>query len=266
MGAWLEQYYVYWFWLGIPFFLCLFLLLEKYNPVKRIQSKQSLRFLTNSGLFVFSIVILFILLPTNPLGLAHEVYDEWGLLNLVDVPIFIEVLVSFLVLDLAMYVQHRLLHNIPWLWRAHKVHHSDVDFDCTTGFRFHPLEVLYTVSCQLLAVVIFGLSPLAILLFNFIHVPYAYFSHLNVKLGDKLERFLSFFIITPHLHRIHHSMDLVDSNANFSTFLTCWDAFFGTLRRSSQTGDFIQCGITELKDPKDIYLDTVLLLPFKSKK
>ncbi|PCH84753.1 MAG: hypothetical protein COB26_04325 [Piscirickettsiaceae bacterium] len=266
MDVWLEQLYLYWFWLGIPFFLCYFLLLEKYKPVNHNQSKQGLRFLTNLSLFIFSIVTLYILLPTSPLELAREINNEWGLFNVTNAPLLVEVLASFLVLDLVMYGQHRLLHNFPILWRVHKVHHSDIDFDCTTGLRFHPLEVLFTVCCQLVTVVTFGLSPLAILVFNFIHVPYAYFSHLNVKLGDKLENFLSLFIITPHLHRIHHSMNLIDSNANFSIFLTCWDSLFGTLRRLPQTSDLIQCGIAELENPKDTYLDTVLLLPFKSNK
>jgi sterol desaturase/sphingolipid hydroxylase (fatty acid hydroxylase superfamily) len=266
MGAWLDQYYVYWFWLGTPFFVCLFLVLEKNQSVSDPQSEKGLRLLTNLGLFIFTMVTFFVIQSFSPLELAREIYNARGLFNFVNAPLIIEIVISFLVLDLAMYIQHRLLHKFPLLWRVHKVHHSDVDFDCTTGFRFHPLEVLFTVTCQLVTVIIFGLSPLAILLFNFIHLPYAYFSHLNVRLNERLESFLSFFIITPHLHRIHHSMDLKDSNANFSIFLTCWDTIFGTLRRTPQAGELIQCGIAELGNPKDTYLDTVLLLPFKRKK
>ena len=124
MGAWLDQYYVYWFWLGIPFFVCLFLVLEKHQPVSEPQSEKNLRLLTNLGLFICTMVTFFVIQSFSPLVLAREIYNGWGLFNFVNAPLFIEIVISFLVLDLTMYAQHRLLHKFPLLWRVHKVHQT----------------------------------------------------------------------------------------------------------------------------------------------
>ncbi|PCI21943.1 MAG: hypothetical protein COB62_02240 [Piscirickettsiaceae bacterium] len=266
VGAWLELNYETLILAGIPFFFIVFFLLERTYTDYPLQAKKGLRWLSNFCFYVFSIVILYVLFPILPLGFAVAIKDEWGLFNHLSLPFFIEITASFLILDLVMYGQHRLLHKVPLLWRVHKVHHSDMDFDCTTGFRFHPLEVVFTVACQMAAVLMFGLTPLSLIIFNLLHIPYAYFSHLNVKLVDALESVLSFFIITPKLHRIHHSVNMLDSNANYSTFLTCWDFLFKTLTTESKGESPVKCGIAELVNHDETYLDTVLLLPFKKTK
>ena len=146
----------------------------------------------------------------------------------------VEIALAALALDLAIYLQHRVLHRVPWLWRAHRVHHSDVAFDVTLGVRFHPFEVVLSQAVKLAAIAVLGAAPLAVLLFEIVLQTGALFTHVDSALPERLERVLRWWVVTPSLHRVHHSIVRDETDSNFGFSVVWWDRLFGTFRAAAR--------------------------------
>lgn len=217
--------------------LCSMLLWQTLKPRRVANSHTLQRWLHHFSLSAINALAAKLVLPIGLSGLALFVESQQGgLLRQVEWPFVIELIISLVLLDLLIYWQHRLFHVVPLLWRLHRVHHSDVDFDCTTALRFHPLEMLLSLLIKAAAVFILGISAEAILIFEIMLNALALFNHGNIYLPERVDRLLRKIIITPDMHRVHHSTQLQESNNNFGFNLSCWDYVFSSYCRNSQAG------------------------------
>ncbi len=188
----------------------------------------------------------------------------WGLFHVMSVPVWLAVLLSVVLLDMAIYFQHRLFHAVPWLWRLHRMHHADTEFDVTTGLRFHPLEILISMGIKLAAVPLLGAPVLAVLIFEVLLNATAMFNHGNVRLPDWIDRWLRRLVVTPDMHRVHHSVIRRETNSNFGFNLPWWDRLFGTYVDQPALGHpGMTIGLEEFRDPRELRLGRMLLQPFR---
>jgi sterol desaturase/sphingolipid hydroxylase (fatty acid hydroxylase superfamily) len=203
--------------------------------------------------------------PLAAVGLAAWAQAHgYGLFNQLHLPAAVEVTASILLLDGVMYWQHRSMHGPAWLWKMHRVHHSDLDFDATTALRFHPLELLATMAWKYAAVLVLGVSPLAALLFEAITGMYSLFIHSNLRLPSAVDRIWRRGLVTPDLHRIHHSSEFDESNRNFGTILSCWDRWFASHREQPRaTHEQMQIGLSDFRDVASQSLPALLVQPLR---
>jgi sterol desaturase/sphingolipid hydroxylase (fatty acid hydroxylase superfamily) len=188
-----------------------------------------------------------------------------GVFNVVGVPFAVAFVLSLVVLDLAIWLQHRLFHAVPLFWRLHRVHHADLDFDVTTGARFHPLEILLSMLFKLTVVAALGAPALAVLAFEVLLNATSMFNHGNVRLPASVDRILRLAVVTPDMHRVHHSIDPRETNSNFGFNLPWWDRLFGTYRAQPAAGhDAMTIGIGQFRAPRELWLDRMLLQPFRA--
>jgi sterol desaturase/sphingolipid hydroxylase (fatty acid hydroxylase superfamily) len=173
------------------------------------------------------------------------------------------VLVSVIVLDLAIYLQHVLFHAVPALWRLHRMHHADLEFDVTTGLRFHPIEILLSMMIKLAVVAALGTPAVAVLIFEVLLNATSMFSHSNVRIPLGLDRVLRWFVVTPDMHRVHHSILSRETNSNFGFNVPWWDRLFGTYRPQPAGHETMTIGIEQFRDPRELGLDRMLLQPFR---
>ncbi|MDR5857908.1 sterol desaturase family protein [Halomonas eurihalina] len=187
----------------------------------------------------------------------------WGLFNTLASPGWLAILVSFVALDMAIYFQHRLFHAVPWFWRLHRMHHADLEFDVTTGLRFHPLEILISMVIKLAAVMALGAPMLAVLIFEVVLNATSMFNHGNVHLPAWLDRHLRRFVVTPEMHRVHHSIIPRETDSNFGFNLPWWDHLFGTYRAQPAAGHLdMTIGLEAFRDARALRLDRLLIQPF----
>jgi sterol desaturase/sphingolipid hydroxylase (fatty acid hydroxylase superfamily) len=208
------------------------------------------------------------LLPVTAVGAALVAESKgWGLLHLVRWPGWLEVLLAVTALDLAIYLQHVMFHAVPALWRLHMVHHADLDFDVTTGLRFHTLEIVLSALLKLAAVAVLGASAVAVVVFEVALNATAMFSHSNVRMPARLDRVLRWFVVTPDMHRVHHSVVRRETNSNFGFNLPWWDYLLGTYRSQPAAGHTtMTIGVSHLRDELQVdRLHRMLLIPFRSK-
>mgnify|MGYP005840360793 CR=1 FL=1 len=203
--------------------------------------------------------------PVAAAGTAFIASENgWGLLNLVSLPAWLAVIVSVLVLDAAIYFQHRLFHAVPWLWRLHRMHHADLEFDVTTGLRFHPIEIILSMAIKLTVVLALGAPALAVLIFEVLLNATSMFNHGNVRLPHWFDRYLRLFLVTPDMHRVHHSVIVRETDSNFGFNLPWWDRLFGTYRAQPEKGHLgMTIGIEDFRTVKDLRLDRMLIQPFR---
>jgi sterol desaturase/sphingolipid hydroxylase (fatty acid hydroxylase superfamily) len=179
-------------------------------------------------------------------------------------PVWLELPLALLLLDLAIYLQHRLFHYVPVLWRLHRMHHADLDVDVTTGARFHPVEILLSLGIKFLVVVPLGAAPLAVLLFEIGLNATSMFNHSNVPLSPAVERVLRWLVVTPDMHRVHHSVLRRETDSNFGFNLPWWDRLFGTYRSQPEGGhQAMTLGIEQFRDSTELRLDRMLTQPFR---
>jgi len=218
----------------------------------------------NLGVVALNTVLLRILIPTAAVGLALLADEQnWGVLNQLVVPAWLAVIVAVLVLDLAIYLQHVLLHAVPVLWRLHRMHHADLDFDVTTGARFHPIEILISMVIKLAVVAALGPPALGVLIFEVLLNATSMFNHGNVRIAEKPERVLRWFVVTPDMHRVHHSIVPSETNSNFGFNLPWWDRLLGTYRARPAAGhQAMTIGIEQFRTRRDLWLDRMLAQPF----
>jgi sterol desaturase/sphingolipid hydroxylase (fatty acid hydroxylase superfamily) len=221
------------------------------------------RWLRHLGLISVSTLLLRLLAPLAALVIVGT--QHWGLLKqLPPMPVALEVLLSVLLLDLAIYFQHRAFHHFPYLWRAHAVHHSDTAFDVTLGIRFHPLEILPSYLFKVLVALLLGVSATALLIYEAVLLAFSLFSHANLKIPEAVERWLRKLVVTPDWHRVHHSTDHIESNHNFGNFLSIWDRLFGTAQEQPQAGHTdMQLGLLEHRSTDDQRVLALLTQPFR---
>ena len=187
----------------------------------------------------------------------------FGLLNSSEVPYWPAVLFSVAALDWIIYMQHVLFHAVPLLWRLHRVHHTDLDYDVTTGTRFHPIEILLSMGIKIGGIALLGPPPAAVVLFEVLLNATAMFNHGNIAIPGKADRLLRWFIVTPDMHRVHHSVMPRETNSNFGFNLPWWDRLFGTYLDQPAAGHrAMQIGLPVFRDPKYLRLDRLLTQPF----
>ncbi len=222
------------------------------------------RWIANLGLVILDTVIVRLLFPGAAMGmaLAAEEYG-WGLFHRFDTPYWAAVLLSVILLDLAIYLQHVMFHAVPALWRLHLVHHADVDVDVTTGVRFHPVEIVVSMLIKLSAIAALGPPVVAVLVFEVLLNGLSMFNHANIRIPVGLDRFLRWIIVTPDMHRIHHSADRTEYMTNFGFNLSWWDRLLGTYVDDPAKGQIaMTTGLVEFREAKWEALPRMLWMPF----
>jgi len=224
------------------------------------------RWRVNTIFLLINAVILRLALPIAAISAAYLAdQNHWGLLNHYLLPLWLEIIVAFILLDLAMYLQHVMLHVLPVLWRFHRVHHSDIEMDVTTGFRFHPVEIVYTLVVKSTLVVLIGAPVIVVIIFELILSLAILFTHSNVYINSVLERTLRKLYVTPDMHRIHHSARENETNSNFGFIFSFWDKLLGTYQQdSADSVNAMMIGLGQFREPACQKLTGQLLLPFSN--
>lgn len=238
---------------------------EKLLPSRRLSVSKPLRWASNLGLVALNTVLLRVLFPLTAVGFAAiTAKQSWGLFNILDLPVWMVILLSVMTLDFIIYLQHAMFHALPTLWRLHKVHHADRDFDVTTGLRFHPLEILLSMGIKIVAIFLLGSPAVAVLIFEVLLNATALFNHSNVSLPLPLDRLLRWFVVTPDMHRVHHSVIPDETNSNYGFNLPWWDYLFSTYRDCPLMGNQgMTIGLSEYQNTLRVeQLPWMLLLPF----
>jgi sterol desaturase/sphingolipid hydroxylase (fatty acid hydroxylase superfamily) len=223
------------------------------------------RWPNNLGVVVVDTLLVRILFPTAAVGVALVAEAHGlGLFNVLPLPAWIGVVASVILLDLAIYFQHVLFHAVPVLWRLHRMHHADLDIDVSTGLRFHPIEILLSMVIKLAVVIALGAPAMAVLIFEVLLNATSMFNHSNVHIPERLDGVVRWFVVTPDMHRVHHSIVARETNSNFGFNLPWWDRLFGTYRAQPAAGhEAMKIGIEQFRDPRELRLDRMLLQPFR---
>ena len=237
-------------------------------PRRALTVSKTVRWLNNLGLVFFNSFILRLIFPAAAVGMAAFASTQgWGIFNYFELPFWLVVIISVMVMDFIIYLQHVMVHAVPVLWRLHRVHHADLDFDVTTGARFHPIEIILSMLIKFATIVVLGPPVLAVVIFEVVLNATAMFNHSNVRLPLGLDRVLRWIVVTPDMHRVHHSVEDDEANSNFGFNLPWWDRLFGTYRDQPRAGHVgMTIGIHKYRDPKQVaWLPGMLWLPFKGK-
>ncbi len=251
-------------------FLGVFILVavaEMLAPRRALTTAKGMRWFGNLGIVFINTLAVRTLFPVAAVGMALLADERgWGLLNNVEMPYWLAVVIAVVALDFIIYLQHVMFHAVPALWRLHMMHHADLDFDVTTGARFHPVEIIISMLIKLAAISVLGPPVLAVLIFEVVLNATAMFNHSNWRLPVAVDRVLRLFVVTPDMHRVHHSVIARETNSNFGFNLPWWDRLFGTYRAQPEQGhEGMIIGLTQFRDPKRLTLPWMLVLPFVGK-
>lgn len=253
----------------LGFFLGMFALIgiwEVLAPRRTLTVSKTLRWASNLGLVVLNTIVLRLIFPLAGAGMALFCAERgWGLLNHFQVPGIIAIPLAVIAMDFIIWLQHVMVHAVPVLWRLHRVHHADPDYDVTTGARFHPIEIILSMLIKFATIVVLGAPVVAVVIFEVMLNATAMFNHGNIRLPAALDRWVRRVVVTPDMHRVHHSVEDDETNSNFGFNLTWWDRLFGTYRAQPRAGHAgMTIGIRDFSDPHDVArLDGMLLLPFR---
>jgi sterol desaturase/sphingolipid hydroxylase (fatty acid hydroxylase superfamily) len=257
-------------WIRLGFFfgiLVIMYLWELIAPRRPLTTSKSARWFSNLGLVLIDSVIVRLAFPAGLAGVAFLAQQRgWGLLNPFELSTLLKIVFSVLILDLAIYLQHVMFHSTPLLWRLHMVHHSDMDIDVTTGVRFHPIEILLSMGIKMVVVVLIGAPPASVLIFEIILNGTSMFNHGNVRYPQPIDPFLRLIVVTPEMHRVHHSTIRWETNSNLGFSFPWWDRLFGTYRNQPAKGhlDMI-IGLDQYKEPQKLTFLWLIALPFIGK-
>lgn len=246
--------------------LAIMLVWERLKPKRQPQLPAKRRWPANLGIVAVNSIVLRLLIPAGAIGAALWSADvNFGLMHYFDWPLALSVVIGFLLLDCAIYWQHRLFHRIPILWRIHRMHHADTDFDATTGLRFHPVEIVLSMLIKIAIVVLFGIPAIAVLIFEILLNATSLFNHGNVALPSRWEWPVRRLIVTQEMHRIHHSQLPAETNSNYSFNLSVWDRIFRSYTAHPKAGsDGIKIGLKEYPaQPQSTKLSYLLAIPFR---
>lgn len=244
---------------------CIMAIWEILAPRRKLTVSRRGRWLNNFVLIAMNPLLVYSVFPVLPVGLALLAQSRgWGILNTLSVPYPLAVVFGIVILDFVIYFQHVLFHRIPLLWRLHMVHHADLDIDATTGLRFYPIEIAISMGIKLTAVWIFGPPALAVLVFEIVLNGMAMFNHGNVYIPPAVDSTLRLFVVTPDMHRVHHSTIPRETGSNFGFNLSWWDRLFGTYRSQPEKGhEDMSIGLPRFRTPEEVSLPRLIMLPFR---
>ncbi|HXM84067.1 MAG TPA: sterol desaturase family protein [Burkholderiales bacterium] len=238
---------------------------EFISPRRRRAFGRLARWPHNFGLLLVDIAAVRLLAPgaVIAVAIAGEA-GGWGLLNAFAFPLWVALPAGIALLDLAIYFQHVMFHAVPALWRLHRVHHADLDFDVTTGTRFHPVEIVLSIGIKCAAVAAIGAPAVSVFAFELLLNATAMFNHANASVPATVEKWLRWLVVTPDMHRVHHSVRYEESSSNFGFNLPLWDRIFGTYRAQPKAGhEAMAIGVDAFRAPEELRLDRLLLQPFR---
>ncbi|MEW8044150.1 MAG: sterol desaturase family protein [gamma proteobacterium symbiont of Phacoides pectinatus] len=241
---------------------------ELASPKRPLSTSKAGRWLANIGIVALNTLLLRLLFPAAAVGIALFAQNHgWGLFNAIDAPLWLALPASVVLLDFAIWLQHVMVHAIPLLWRLHRVHHADLDYDVTTGARFHPIEIILSMLIKSCVILLLGPPLAAVVLFEILLNATAMFNHGNIHLPEALDRVLRLFVVTPDMHRVHHSVEDDETNSNFGFNLPWWDRLFGTYRAQPRAGHMeMRIGIRGYRDPAQVdRIPGMLWLPFRGR-
>lgn len=254
--------------LRVGSFLAVFILLaiwETRRPRRALNQPKARRWFANLSMVLLDVLLL--RLMGGVVAYSVAVYAQaqgWGLFNSLAWPGWIEFIIVLIVLDFALYVQHMLSHHVPLLWRLHRVHHTDLDIDLTTGVRFHPVEIGLSMLYKVALVIVLGADPWAVLVFEMLLNVCSMYNHSNIFISEPVDRILRRVVITPDMHRVHHSTIIKETNSNFGFSIAFWDRLCGTYRDAPALGQLtMNIGLDEYRDARQLRLSQLLLLPFR---
>jgi sterol desaturase/sphingolipid hydroxylase (fatty acid hydroxylase superfamily) len=253
--------------LGVFFAMfALVALWELAQPRRVLTVSKVRRWANNLGLSALNTLLLRLLFPTAAVGVAALAASKgWGLLHYFSVPLPVAIPLAVLALDFLIWLQHVVFHAVPALWRLHRVHHADLDYDLTTGSRFHPIEMGLSMLLKMAAILLLGASVTSVVVFEILLSAGALFNHGNIRLPAALDRVLRWFIVTPDMHRVHHSVEDDETNSNFGFSVSLWDRIMGTYRAQARAGQLgMTIGIRNHTEPSEVVaLPGLLRMPFK---
>jgi sterol desaturase/sphingolipid hydroxylase (fatty acid hydroxylase superfamily) len=238
---------------------------EVLSPRRALLVGRARRWPSNLGILVLDALLVRLLIPVAAVGVAVIAAQRgWGLLNITPWPAWLEMLAGFLALDLAIYAQHVAFHKVPVLWRLHRMHHADLDIDVSTGLRFHPIEIILSMLIKIAVVILVGVPPIAVVAFEVVLNATSMFNHSNAAMPGWLDRIVRLLVVTPDMHRVHHSVLRHETDSNFGFNLPWWDRLFGTYRPEPREGHLgMTIGIEAFRDPAELRLDRMLTQPFR---
>lgn len=224
-----------------------------------------MRWYANLGIVFLNSGIARLVMPILPMALAaHASEMGWGIFNNAGLSNWADLVLSVILFDFFIYLQHVMVHAVPLFWRLHRMHHADLEYDVTTGARFHPIEILLSLFIKLALILVIGPPVVAVLIFEVILNAMAMFNHGNLKLPLGLDRVLRLLVVTPDFHRVHHSSIPVEANRNFGFNLSLWDYLFGTYKAQPSKGhEGMEIGIDQFREAKDLHLHQMLIQPFQ---
>ncbi len=234
-------------------------------PRRRLTVSKLRRWVSNLGIVFLNSALVRVLLPATAAGFAlFAANGGWGVFNYLEAPVWFAAIASVVILDFAIYLQHVMFHAVPALWRLHRMHHADLDFDVTTGARFHPIEILLSMLIKFAVIAVIGAPVAAVIIFEVLLNATSMFNHGNLRLPLALDRWLRLFVVTPDMHRVHHSIEDHETNSNFGFNLPWWDRLFGTYKAQPDAGhEAMTIGIRDYRQAKIASdLPGMLILPF----
>lgn len=249
------------FFIGI---LAIMFFWELMAPRRPLITSKVNRWLSNLVLVLVDSIAVRLIFPTAVAGVALIAQQHgWGFFNQFELPYLLKIILSILIFDLVIYLQHVLFHVVPLFWRLHMVHHTDLDIDATTGVRFHPIEIILSMGIKIMAAFLIGPPPIAVLVFEVLLNGTSIFNHGNVRYSQKIDSILRLLVVTPEMHRVHHSTIRWESNCNLGFNFPWWDRIFGTYRPQPAQGHLgMTIGLDQYKEPKKLTLPWLLVLPF----
>jgi len=265
---WILEYEIS---IRLGFFIAVFAAIaiwELMAPCRVLTVSRLVRWSNNLGLVFLNSLMLRLLFPAAAAGVAVLAQQRgWGLLNLYETPFLLATVASIVTMDGVIYLQHVMFHAVPALWRLHRVHHADPDYDVTTGTRFHPLEIILSMLIKFATIVVLGPPVVAVVIFEVLLNATAIFNHGNIRLPTRIDRILRLLVVTPDMHRVHHSVEDDEANSNFGFSLPWWDRLFDTYRDQPRAGhQGMTIGIHKFHKPGQItWLPGMLMLPFRGK-
>ncbi len=251
----------------LAFFLGIFLAVAAWEvavPRRALTVSKAGRWFANIGIVVINTALLRLLFPAAAVGLAVLAgHKNWGLFNNISIPYWLAVILAAVFLDFVIYLQHVMFHAVPSFWKLHMMHHADLNFDVTTGSRFHPIEIILSMLIKYSAVIVIGAPAVGVIVFEILLNGTAMFNHGNFFLPLGVDRVLRLFVVTPDMHRVHHSVFPTETNSNFGFNLPWWDRLFGTYKDQPSRGhEGMTIGLNQFRDPSRLTLPWMLALPF----
>jgi len=241
---------------------------EKIAPRRILLKSKFKRWISNLGMQIIDVVVLRLVFPVFPVGVSVICAQRgWGLLNYYQIIPPVALIIGVLALDFIIYLQHRMFHFVPIFWRVHMVHHTDQDIDVTTALRFHPLEIILSLLIKFAAVAAIGAPPLSVLIFEVMLNGASMFNHGNLRIPLPFDRIIRTALVTPDMHRVHHSVVVRETNSNYGFSFSWWDRLFGTYIAQPQEGhDKMKIGLNGYHDDRSLKLSTLLTMPFFDQK